>query len=71
VSVNKSAAPAYVYMSASGNALVNTAESATAVVAPALTAVPTNLSPANAVLVTGTNKVIDIIGVLPGNVVSY
>ena len=71
VSVNKSAAPAYVYMSASGNALVNTAETATAVVAPALTAVPTNLSPANAVLVTGTNKVIDIIGVLPGNVVSY
>ena len=71
VSVNKSAAPAYVYMSASDNALVNTAETATAVVAPALTAVPTNLSPANAVLVTGTNKVIDIIGVLPGNVVSY
>jgi hypothetical protein len=71
VSVNKSAAPAYVYMSASGNALVNTAETATAVVAPALTAVPTNLSPANAVLIAGTNKVIDIIGVLPGNVVSY
>ena len=72
VSVNKSAAPGYVYMSAAGNALINTAESATAVVVPSIAALPTNLSPANAALTTGdSSKVIDIIGVLPGNVVSY
>lgn len=72
VSVNKSNTPGFTYLSATGNALMNTAESTTAVVTPAITPVATNLSSSNAVLVTGdSSKVVDIIGVLPGNVVNY
>jgi len=72
VSVNKSNTPGYTYISATGNALINTPETTTSVVAPGITPVSTNLSPANAVLVTGdSSKVVDIIGVLPGNVVNY
>jgi hypothetical protein len=59
-------------MSATGNAVINTPESTTAVVVPALTAQATNLSPSNAALVTGdSSKIIDIVGVLPGYVVNY
>ena len=72
VSVNKSNTPGFTYVSATGNALMNTAESTTSVIAPAITPVSTNLSSSNAVLVTGdSSKVVDIIGVLPGNVVNY
>ena len=72
VSVNKSNTPGFTYISATGNALINTAETTTAIIAPGITPVSTNLSPANAVLVTGdSSKVVDIIGVLPGNVVNY
>ena len=72
VSVNKSSTPGFVYLSATGNALINTSETTTSVVAPALTPVATNLSSSGAVLITGdSSKVIDIIGVLPGNVVNY
>ena len=72
VSVNKSNTPGFTYISATGNALINTAEATTAIVPPVIAPVSTNLSPANAVLVTGdSSKVVDIIGVLPGNVVNY
>jgi hypothetical protein len=72
VSVNKANTPGFTYMSATGNAVINTPESTTAVVVPALTAQATNLSPSNAALVTGdSSKIIDIVGVLPGYVVNY
>ena len=72
VSVNKANTPGFTYISATGNTLVSTTESTTSVVGPAITPVATNLSSSNAVLVTGdSSKVVDIIGVLPGNVVNY
>jgi hypothetical protein len=72
VSVNKSSTPGFVYMSATGNALINTPESTTAVVAPTIAPIATNLSSSGATLLTGdSSKVIDIVGVLPGNVVNY
>ena len=72
VSVNKSSTPGFTYLSASGNALINTPETTTSVVTPALTPVATNLSSSGAVLITGdSSKVVDIVGVLPGNVVNY
>ena len=72
VSVNKSSTPGFVYMSATGNALINTVESTTSVVTPAIAPIATNLSASGASLLTGdSSKVIDIVGVLPGNVVNY
>ena len=72
VSVNKANTPGFTYISATGNAVINTPESTTAVVVPALTAQATNLSSSNAALVTGdSSKIIDIVGVLPGYVVNY
>jgi hypothetical protein len=72
VSVNKSSTPGYTYLYATSNALVNTAESTTAVVVPPLPSLATNLSKSGAVLVTGdSSNIVDIVGVLPGNVVNY
>ena len=72
VSVNKTSTPGYTYMYATSNALVNTVESTTSVVTPALPTLATNLSKSGAVLVTGdSSNIVDIVGVLPGNVVNY
>jgi hypothetical protein len=72
VSVNKSTTPGFVYMSATGNALINTPETTTSVVAPTIAPIATNLSGSGAPLLTGdSSKIIDIVGVLPGNVVNF
>jgi hypothetical protein len=72
VAVAKPAAPGFVYMNAMSNSLINTPETSTNVVIPAIGSVPTNLSLSNSVLLTGdSSKVVNIIGVQPGNVVNF
>ena len=72
VAVAKPAAPGFVYMNAMSNSLINTPETSTNVVIPAIGSVQTNLSLSNSVLLTGdSSKVVNIIGVQPGNVVNF
>jgi hypothetical protein len=70
VAVNKPSVLSYKYLPASANSGLNTTESLTSVVLPALPVLPTDKDPATqSILATGNNaKVIDIVGVLPGDI---
>ena len=70
VAVNKPAVLSYKYLPASANSGLNTTESLTSVVLPAIPVLPTDKDPVTqSILATGNNtKIIDIVGVLPGDI---
>ena len=70
VAVNKPAVLSYKYLPATANSGLNTTESLTSVVLPAIPVLPTDKDPVTqSILATGNNtKIIDIVGVLPGDI---
>jgi hypothetical protein len=71
VSVNKPSVLSYKYLPATANSGLNTPESLTAVVLPTMPSLPTDKDPVTlATLASGNStKVIDIVGILPGDIV--
>ena len=70
VAVNKPAVLSYKYLPATANSGLNTTESLTSVVLPAIPVLPTDKDPVTqSILATGNNtKIVDIVGVLPGDI---
>jgi hypothetical protein len=71
VSVNKPSVLSYKFLPATANSGLNTTESLTSVVLPSMPSLPTDKDPVTlATLASGNStKVIDIVGVLPGDIV--